>query len=127
MDDEPEAGSIDAGFTGPHDGVIGREAEPIIRRFLTNTPQRFEVAKDRVLLQGVAVFANGALRLDGVDDFVSVPNMGNVMPTTEITIDSVRAVEIAYGGRFDENTSMRAIRASTGSSAASSGVPLSSS
>ena len=42
----------DAGFTGPHDSVIGREIEPIIRRFMTNMPQKFEVAKGRVLLQG---------------------------------------------------------------------------
>jgi metallophosphoesterase (TIGR00282 family) len=42
----------DAGFTGPHESVIGREIEPIIQRFLTNMPQRFEVAKGRVLLQG---------------------------------------------------------------------------
>ena len=45
----------DAGFTGPHESVIGREIEPIIQRFLTNMPQRFEVAKGRVLLQGVVV------------------------------------------------------------------------
>jgi len=42
----------DAGFTGPHDSVIGRETEPIVRRFLTGIPQRFDVAKGRVLLQG---------------------------------------------------------------------------
>ena len=45
----------DAGFTGPHDSVIGREIEPIVRRFLTCMPQRFEVAKGRVLLQGVVL------------------------------------------------------------------------
>jgi metallophosphoesterase (TIGR00282 family) len=45
----------DAGFTGPHDSVIGREVEPIVRRFLTGMPQRFDVAKGRVLLQGVLV------------------------------------------------------------------------
>ncbi len=45
----------DAGFTGPHDSVIGREIEPIIRRFMTNMPQKFEVAKGRVLLQGAVV------------------------------------------------------------------------
>jgi metallophosphoesterase (TIGR00282 family) len=45
----------DAGFTGPHESVIGREIEPIIQRFLTNMPQKFEVAKGRVLLQGVLV------------------------------------------------------------------------
>lgn len=48
----------DAGFTGPHEGVLGRDAEPIIRRFLTHQPQRFTVAKDRVLLQGCVVEIN---------------------------------------------------------------------
>jgi metallophosphoesterase (TIGR00282 family) len=45
----------DAGFTGPHESVLGREIEPIIRRFMTNMPQKFEVAKERVLLQGAVV------------------------------------------------------------------------
>lgn len=45
----------DAGFTGPHESVLGREMAPIIERFLRNTPQRFAVAKDRVLLQGVVI------------------------------------------------------------------------
>src|SRR4029077_5388611 len=45
----------DAGFTGPHESVIGREIEPIIKRFLTNQPQRFDVAKNRVLLQGAVI------------------------------------------------------------------------
>ena len=45
----------DAGFTGPHESVLGREIEPVIRRFLTSSPQRFDVAKQRVLLQGALV------------------------------------------------------------------------
>ncbi len=45
----------DAGFTGPHESVIGRQIEPIVRRFLTNMPQKFEVAKGRILLQGAIV------------------------------------------------------------------------
>lgn len=45
----------DAGFTGPHESVIGREIEPIIKRFLTNQPQKFEVAANRILLQGAIV------------------------------------------------------------------------
>jgi len=45
----------DAGFTGPHESVLGREIEPVIKRFVTNMPQRFEVAKNRVLLQGAIV------------------------------------------------------------------------
>jgi metallophosphoesterase (TIGR00282 family) len=45
----------DAGFTGPHDGCLGREIEPVIKKFLTGMPQRFEVAKNRVLLHGAAI------------------------------------------------------------------------
>jgi metallophosphoesterase (TIGR00282 family) len=45
----------DGGFTGPHESVIGREIEPVIRRFTTSQPQRFEVAKGRVLLQGALI------------------------------------------------------------------------
>jgi metallophosphoesterase (TIGR00282 family) len=45
----------DAGFTGPHESVIGRQIEPIVRRFMTNMPQKFEVAEGRVLLQGAIV------------------------------------------------------------------------
>jgi metallophosphoesterase (TIGR00282 family) len=45
----------DAGFTGPHESVLGREIEPVIRRFITNMPQRFEVAKNRVMLHGVVI------------------------------------------------------------------------
>ena len=45
----------DGGFTGPHESVIGREIEPIVRRFMTNLPQKFEVAKGRVLLQGAVI------------------------------------------------------------------------
>ncbi|MFO1487870.1 MAG: TIGR00282 family metallophosphoesterase [Verrucomicrobiota bacterium] len=53
----------DAGFTGPHDGVLGREAEPIIRRFLTGMPTRFEVAKQRIQLHGAVIEINEATGL----------------------------------------------------------------
>jgi metallophosphoesterase (TIGR00282 family) len=48
----------DAGFTGAHESVLGREIEPIIKRFMTNMPQRFDVAKGRVLLQGAIIDIN---------------------------------------------------------------------
>lgn len=48
----------DAGFTGPHDSVLGREVEPVLKRFLTQMPQRFEVAQGRILMQGVLVDAD---------------------------------------------------------------------
>jgi metallophosphoesterase (TIGR00282 family) len=45
----------DAGFTGPHESVLGREIDPVIRRFLTSMPQRFEVAKGGVRLHGALI------------------------------------------------------------------------
>ncbi len=45
----------DAGFTGPHEGVLGREIEPVVKKFLTGMPQRFEVAKNRVQLHGAVI------------------------------------------------------------------------
>lgn len=45
----------DAGFTGPQESVLGREIEPVIRRFLTGMPQRFEVAKNQVVLHGAMI------------------------------------------------------------------------
>ena len=50
----------DAGFTGPHDSVLGRDWEPVVERFLTSQPRRFPVAKDRVLVQGLMVEVDGA-------------------------------------------------------------------
>lgn len=43
----------DVGFTGPHEGVLGREMEPVIDRFRTLAPRRFPVAKGDVRIQGV--------------------------------------------------------------------------
>jgi metallophosphoesterase (TIGR00282 family) len=45
----------DAGFTGPHESVLGREIAPIIERFCSNTPQKFGVASGRILLQGALI------------------------------------------------------------------------
>lgn len=45
----------DAGFTGPHDGCLGREIEPVLKRFLTGMPQRFEVARNNVKLHGALI------------------------------------------------------------------------
>jgi metallophosphoesterase (TIGR00282 family) len=45
----------DAGMTGPFDSVIGIKKDAILDRFLTQIPNRFEVAKGDVRLQGVTV------------------------------------------------------------------------
>ena len=67
----------DAGFTGPHESVLGREMAPIIQRFLTNLPQRFDVAKDRVLLQGAVLELDNAsgraLRIQRLSASVTAP------------------------------------------------------
>jgi len=66
----------DAGFTGPHDGVIGRDWEPVLSRFLTSQPQRMTVAKGNVRLQGVIVEVDGAtgraLSIERVDEPLTV-------------------------------------------------------
>jgi calcineurin-like phosphoesterase len=64
----------DAGFTGPHESVLGREIEPVVKKFLTSMPQRFEVAKDRVLLHGALIEINDttgrAIRIQRVAEAV---------------------------------------------------------
>jgi hypothetical protein len=43
----------DLGMTGPKDSVIGREVEPVIRRFITGMPQKFDTATGDPALEGV--------------------------------------------------------------------------
>lgn len=45
----------DAGMCGPMDSVIGMRREEVLRRFLSQRPERFEVARGRVVLQGAIV------------------------------------------------------------------------
>jgi 2',3'-cyclic-nucleotide 2'-phosphodiesterase len=43
----------DVGMTGPFDSVIGIKKDTVIERFLTQLPNRFDVAKNDIRLQGV--------------------------------------------------------------------------
>jgi 2',3'-cyclic-nucleotide 2'-phosphodiesterase len=45
----------DAGMTGPHDSVIGVEADLAIRRMRTGMPVRFETARGDVRIEGAVV------------------------------------------------------------------------
>jgi metallophosphoesterase (TIGR00282 family) len=45
----------DLGMTGPKDSVLGREVEPVIKKFLTGVPQKFDVAKGDPTLEGAIV------------------------------------------------------------------------
>lgn len=45
----------DAGMTGPQDSVIGMDKKVILERFWTQIPQKFQVGKDGIEIQGVRV------------------------------------------------------------------------
>ena len=45
----------DIGMTGPVTSVIGREVEPVLRKFLTGMPSKFDVAKGPAALEGVII------------------------------------------------------------------------
>jgi 2',3'-cyclic-nucleotide 2'-phosphodiesterase len=53
------AAITDVGMTGPHDSVIGVEAELAIRRMRTGMPVRFETAHGGVRLEGALVECDG--------------------------------------------------------------------
>ncbi|MEI8206899.1 MAG: TIGR00282 family metallophosphoesterase, partial [Kiritimatiellales bacterium] len=43
----------DLGMTGPKDSVIGREVEPVVQRFITGMPQKFDTSKKDPAVEGV--------------------------------------------------------------------------
>ena len=45
----------DLGMTGPHQSVIGMKAETVLSGFLSGRPQRFEVAKKGLRLEGALI------------------------------------------------------------------------
>ncbi len=45
----------DVGMTGPYDSVIGREKEPVLKKFITGMPYPFNVAKNDVKFCGAVV------------------------------------------------------------------------
>lgn len=69
----------DAGFTGPHESVLGREIAPVIERFVRNTPQRFNVAKDRILLQGAVIDVDSV-----TGRALSIQRISEAAPTTAL-------------------------------------------
>ena len=61
------AAITDAGMTGPHDSVIGVEAELAIRRMRTGMPVRFRPAETGVRLEGVVVDCDGDGRATAIE------------------------------------------------------------
>jgi metallophosphoesterase (TIGR00282 family) len=56
------AAITDAGMTGPHDSVIGVEAELAIRRMRTGIPVRFQTAEGGVRIEGALFECDGSGR-----------------------------------------------------------------
>lgn len=48
----------DVGMTGPDEGIIGMEKDAVIKRFITQLPIRFEIAKGSCELSGVVIDIN---------------------------------------------------------------------
>ena len=61
------AAITDAGMTGPHDSVIGVEADLAIRRMRTGMPVRFRPAEGGVRLEGVVVDCDAAGRATAIE------------------------------------------------------------
>ena len=59
----------DLGMTGPHDSVIGVKKEIILRRFLTQLPQRSEPADADVRLEGAVLELDGAGKATSIELF----------------------------------------------------------
>ncbi len=45
----------DVGMTGPYDGIIGVDKRSVIKKFITNLPERFEVASGTVQFNAVLI------------------------------------------------------------------------
>jgi len=48
----------DLGMTGPHDSVLGRDKQRVLRYLTTGVPNRFDVATDDVCISGVVAEVN---------------------------------------------------------------------
>ncbi len=63
----------DAGMTGPHDSVIGVEAELAIRRMRTGLPVRFQTAQGGVRIEGALIECDAATGKASSIEAVRVP------------------------------------------------------
>jgi metallophosphoesterase (TIGR00282 family) len=45
----------DVGMTGPYAGVLGRQTEPVVGKFVDGLPRRFEIATDDVRISGALI------------------------------------------------------------------------
>jgi calcineurin-like phosphoesterase len=78
----------DAGMCGPVNSILGRAADPIINRFISNLPSSFPVASGEVRLRGAVIkideTTGRAVEITRVDE--PGPS-GSVPPESDIKID----------------------------------------
>lgn len=61
----------DLGMTGPIDSVIGRELTPVLQKFTTGIPARFEVAHGPAILQGVIIdFDRATCKVNAITPYI---------------------------------------------------------
>lgn len=65
----------DVGMTGPYDGIIGVDKDIIVNRFLTNMPERFEVAKGRSQFNAVVMSID-----EKTGRCIEIKRINNVLP-----------------------------------------------
>ena len=65
----------DAGMTGSKDSIIGCEADPIVKRFLTGLPTRFQPATGQVTLEGALIELNADGRAVSIQR-IQIPDHG---------------------------------------------------
>jgi hypothetical protein len=71
----------DLGMTGPYESVLGRERQPVLKRFRTAMPARFDVAEGDVRACGVAVKINAE-----TGQAVSIERFQVPIPSTATTM-----------------------------------------
>lgn len=63
----------DVGMTGPHDGVIGVDRVPVLHRFLTGLPSKFDTASGMPRLHGVIITAETTGRATAINRLSLTP------------------------------------------------------
>ncbi|MCS7028151.1 MAG: TIGR00282 family metallophosphoesterase [Bacteroidia bacterium] len=74
----------DVGMTGAHDSVIGISKESIIRKFMLQTPQKFELAEGDLHINAVAIQIDEASGLSKSIEQITFPEFKRTSVTTEL-------------------------------------------
>lgn len=62
----------DVGMTGPYRGVLGRQIDPVVAKFIDGMPRRFEIATDDVRLSGALIEIGASMAAAGKIELLTV-------------------------------------------------------